>query len=740
LGEYSKAKTSTFEKTQPLMKSLRLTISIAILCISQSFAFSQNRIEVVVKDSATSETLVGVSILLKGTSVGTTTNATGMAHFNNIPNGSHTLVLSLVGYKKKEVTYSFPLGNVKQPIAIVLSSEAEQLEEVTVSATRNNSRIEDLPTKTEVLGQEDMVEENGIKPSSITSLLGDIAGIQMQQTSTASGNMDARIQGLNGRYSQILRDGMPLYGGFSGSFSILQIPPIDLKQIEIIKGSSSTLYGGGAIGGIINLVSKQPTLKPETNLLINQTTLKESDFNTYISRKYDKVGFTYFTGVVYQNAVDVNSDGFSDVPRVRNLTVHPKLYYYFDRNTTLSVGFNGTYEKREGGDMQVIRDKADANHQYFVNNRTSRNVGELSLEKKYENGSMLTFKGSASYLHRNIENPSYLFSANQCLYFSELSYFLKKESHDFVFGANFNGDSFNKDQATGISIPNYSYSTVGLFAQNDWRITNRLLVESGLRYDYHNHKGGYLLPRLSVMYKLLPKLSVRINGGLGYKVPVIFDYIDEERDLNQIISNQSSLKTEKSQGVNCDLNFDTRLWNTISLTLNQSFFYTLLNHPVVYSVSNNQVTLTNADKSVETSGAQSYARLSYKGCELYVSYVYTHTVKNYDKVEPWFLATPEHNLAMTFMVEPSEDWRLGIESSYIGRQHIENFEKSPNYLLMAAMIQRNFNKISIVLNCENLLDYRQKNYLILPASNPSFKTLWAPIDGRVINLSVNIKL
>ena len=150
-------------------------------------------------------------------------------------------------------------------------------EVIVVSSSRTNSRIEDLPTKVEVLGAEEMHEENGIKPGNIVSLLGDIAGIQIQQTNAATGNADMRIQGLQGKYTQILRDGIPLFGGYSGSFSILQIPPLDLQQVELVKGSSSTLYGGGAIAGMLNLVSKKPKLgTPEGSFTLNRSTLKRT--------------------------------------------------------------------------------------------------------------------------------------------------------------------------------------------------------------------------------------------------------------------------------------------------------------------------------------------------------------------------------------------------------------------------------------------------------------------------------
>jgi iron complex outermembrane receptor protein/outer membrane receptor for ferrienterochelin and colicins len=636
---------------------------------------------------------------------------------------------------------SLPLSDTLSQIIVYMKPEAELMDVITVSATRNNSRIEDSPTKIEVIGIDDMQEENSIRPGNIVSIIGDMAGIQMQQTSTASGNLNARIQGLNGRYSQILKDGMPLYGGFSGSFGILQVPPIDLRQIEIIKGSASTLFGGDAIGGIINLVSKEPTPKPETNLMINQTTLKETDANIFLSRKYDNLGFLLFAGTVYQRPTDVNKDGFSDLPDLRNFNFHPKIFYYFNKNTTLSIGFNGIYETRKGGDMQVINQSPSGIHQYFVSHISNRNTADFTFVSKSEAGSAFSIKASSSLLYRSIETKGYFFSANQNLYYSELSYLFKNENYDFVFGMNLNGDIFNKKDANNVNIPNYKYSTLGFFIQNDLRLTEKLLIESGFRYDKHSQYGNYFLPQLSILYKFAPNFSARLNGGLGYKIPVIFDYIYEETDLERIQTNQASLSAETSKGLNFDINYNTILWDKFNITLNQSFYYTLLNHPIVYAVDSiEKVILSNAGLPVETQGFQTYLRLSYSEFELYLSYAFTDAKKKYDPENPYFLATPKSNLAMTAMYEPTKNWRFGIESSIFSKQQIENNEETPSYIFMALMIQRNIGNLTVVLNCENLLDYRQKDYLIGPISNPTFRTLWAPIDGRAVNLSLNYKL
>jgi outer membrane receptor protein involved in Fe transport len=232
----------------------------AIYCRNALFNPSvlQNVLHAIIRDSSNQQILAGVSCSLKGQKAAAVSDRNGLLILKNIPDGSQTISFSNVSFKPVELILSFPLSS-DSPIVVLMVPEQKELEQVTiVASSRTNSRLENLPTRVEVIGEEDMIEENGIKPGNIASILGDIAGIQFQQTSATTGNADMRIQGLQGKYTQILRDGLPLFGGYSGSFGILQIPPLDLRQVEIIKGASSTLFGGGAIAGMINLISKDP--------------------------------------------------------------------------------------------------------------------------------------------------------------------------------------------------------------------------------------------------------------------------------------------------------------------------------------------------------------------------------------------------------------------------------------------------------------------------------------------------
>ena len=231
-------------------------------------AVAQNSIYFQVNDDE-GESLIGATIVIEGTTNGGTTDIDGKYHFQNIPNGSINFVISYVGYEPQAKTLLFPESDGKT-IVIVMES-GEELEEVIVSATRSSRTIETIPTRIEAVTLEERGEKAAMNSSNISMVLRESPGIMMQQTSLSSGNMNIRIQGLDGRYTQMLRDGAPIYGGFAGGLSILQIPPLDLKQFEIIKGGNSTLYGGGAIAGIVNLVSKTPEEEPELTIMIDQT-------------------------------------------------------------------------------------------------------------------------------------------------------------------------------------------------------------------------------------------------------------------------------------------------------------------------------------------------------------------------------------------------------------------------------------------------------------------------------------
>ena len=721
---------------------MKNAIIICFFLLSATLSFAQYKIIIQVSDAETKEKLQGVSVSIVKTKQGGTTDSTGKIVLTGIPGGRQQINISSVGYTEVTLTYTFPLSNEDVTIELA-KAQQQQMDEVIVSSSRTESRIENLPTRVEVLGAEEVNEEVGIKPGSIASLLGDVAGIQTQVTSAATANTELRVQGLPGKYTQLLRDGMPLFGGYSGSFSILQIPPLDLKQIEIVKGASSTLYGGGAIAGMINLISKKPKEGEfEKTILLNQTTLKETNANLYLSNRKNKVGYTFFTGLNYQKAVDVNKDGFSDVPDIQGYFVHPTIFIYPNNKNSISIGYNGVFENRKGGDMLVLKDQKDNQHEYFDQNKSYRNTVDASWENKINSKDRFNFKATGSWLDRSIATNTFGMRAVQLSYYSEATWLKKFEKNDFVAGINFTGERFTKKNPDSTQISDYNYSTIGAFVQDDWRVTNLFTVEAGLRLDHHNQYGNFLLPRISLLYKINSYWSTRLGGGLGYRIPTVFSSEVDERDYKLLLP-LTTARDEKSAGANWDINYHRHV-NAWDITINQAFYSTSISHPLVMdTASNGFISFSNAGKSIRTIGSETYVQLQYDKLEIYLGYMYTIAKKLYDKSQPYLSLSARNKFASVLAYEFSSQFRAGIEAAFTGRQYLDDGSRTPAYPFVAAMFRYDISRFAFVLNCENLLDYRQtkqENIIIPPVNNPTFKQLWAPIDGRVVNLSVRIKL
>ena len=693
-------------------------------------------------DAVRKETIPAVIIKEKIKLCGIADSA-GIARLS-LTQGNHSFEFKCIGYQESEIELQVPFNGIQD---IFMKPLANSLAEVSVVAsTRNNQKIENSPLKVEVLGGEEMDEENTIKPANIAGLLSDISGVQIQQSSAVSGNSNVRIQGLDGRYTQILRDGMPLYDGFSGGFGTLSIPPLDLIHVELIKGSASTLYGGGAIGGLVNIISKTPTNAQQLVATINQTTLSETNLNVFASKKYAHVGYTFFAGLTRQEAVDVNKDGFSDAPLLNSLVIHPRLFWYLDDKTVITTGFTNTLENRMGGDMLVIAKKEDLLHQYSEYNSTARQSGEIMLERKLDDNIKLEFKNSISSFDRSITTNTHYFKGNQLNYFSELSLLIPYQNNSLVAGLNFTGDRFKKLLSDPILLSDFGNDIAGAFVQNTWNVMDKLLFEAGIRDDYHLKYGNFFLPRVALFYRIDSHWAGRAGVGMGYKTPnpLASQLIDYDIEKIQPISND--VKAEKSVGYNLEGNYK-KVWdNGNTFFINQAFFITSISDPIVATEqATGIVTFNNANAPLVTKGFDTYMKMVVSELELYAGYTFTIAQRTYLPQNNFVPLTPKHRIAFTFMYDVEEmGLRFGGEGSFNSSQYRMDGTATPAYTFFSAMIEKKFgDHFSLILNAENLLDYRQSKVEAIytgTVTQPTFNPLWAPIDGRVINVSLKYKL
>ena len=719
---------------------MKRIILLMVVIAHAGMGFSQNTFRAFLKDEDTKEPLMYANVKLEDSDIGGAADTTGLVVVKNIPNGKQTLVFSYVGYRTKEKNFVFPLQQIA-PVIIYLE-KSEDLGEVVVYSTRTGNRIKEIPTRIEVLGNEEVVEETGINPGNISKLLGETSGIFVQQTSAVSGNVSFRIHGLPGKYTQLIQDGFPMYSGFSSGLSLLQIPPLNLQQVEIIKGSASTLYGGDAIAGIVNLISKKPGAKPEFSIMLNQTTLLGNDISTYYSAKNKKLGVTMLASINTQQARDVSKNGFSDVPEYHRAVINPTIFYDIDKNNHLEIGLFSTFEDRLGGDMFVLAEKSDSIHSFYEQNKTRRINGRIRYNHTFLNGNVLTFKTNVGNFEKKFKTNTNIFNGSQNNVYSELSYFVKTDKHSWVSGVNYYLDDFNQLNTSTLS---YTHQTVGIFSQDNWEITDKFFLEPGIRYDYNLNYGGFFLPRLALMYHLTKTIFIRLSGGMGYKLPTPFT--DEaERTRYQHVLPLNNLTPEKSTGANLDFNIKTPLFDELFLSFNQSFFITEIRNPIIANqqlLEQQIVSYENANGNISSMGLNSNMRLSLDELVLYVDYTYLNARKRYDNNKPLEL-TPQNRLTTTLAYEDEEEGiKAGLEAFYYGSQYLEDGSETPDYWLLGASAQKRFGHLTIALNVENILNIRQtkfENIVTGNLNNPVFKELYAPLDGIAGNVVLKFDL
>jgi outer membrane receptor for ferrienterochelin and colicins len=735
-----------------MKKSILVTL---LLLISKTLIFAQtNSVKIKLEDAVSHEPLIGATVRLKSNSkIGASADINGIAELKDVPDGKQDFEATFVGYGEKEFAIQLPLADDKQPFVVGLTQGKEDLEEVVVTSSRTNSRIEDLPIKVEVLGQEDMDEESAVVPGNVASILGDISIIHIQKTSPTNGNQAIRMQGLDSKYTQILRDGIPLFEGFSGNLGVLQIPPLDLRQVEVVKGSVSTLYGGGAIGGMINIVSKTPNSEtPEITAVLNRSNLKETNLNTYYAQKYGKAGLTLFIGLTDQKAVDVNNDGFSDSPLIKQLSFHPRFFYTFSDKNKFNLGYSLISEKRAGGAVDAVNNEENNGTKFVSATDFQRHTIDYNFNHEFRKGHLFTLKGAVSYFDRNFTEQSRFFKANQISSYTEATDYVELGKNKLVFGANLTLENFRKPNPDSTLLNSYNYSTIGLFVQDDWQFATKLSLQTGLRVDNHNTFGAFVLPRISLLAKPSEKFTIRLSMGTGYKTPNIFANQTPANPLTSVnywnlTPLDANVKPENSIGSNIDVAYSTHIGEHFSIQLDQAFYYTNISSPIVASAIPNQTNrtrLTNATYDVNSIGTDTYLRMQYDAIEFYLGFNHTIAKRSGSGESAYLPFSPQDKFSLTFAYTVENKWRFGIESSFVGSQYLYDNQRVKDYAFWAGSIERKFGThLSLVLNAENILNVKQSDYekvVTGTVERPSFNPIWAPQEGAIVNLALKYKL
>ncbi len=699
----------------------------------------------IVKVSDNNKAPIAATIFIKEISVGASADSTGAANLIFPNPGSYTLTISAAGKQEKEIKVGIPysLGILE----VELESGEEEMEEVVVQSTRTSRTIANVPTRVETIELEEIDEKNNMRPANIAMILHESTGIQVQQTSATSGNASIRIQGLDGRYTQLLKDGYANFGNFSSGLSILEIPPLDLQQVEIIKGPASPLYGGGAIAGVVNFISRTPSEKPEYNFIVNRSNISQTNIGGFAMKKGNHAGYSLLALYNSQNKYDVDNDHFTEVPESNEFTIYPKLFIYPGENTVITLGNSFTKGRRIGGDIEVIKNQANPLHQYFERNETMRNITTLEYDKRTGEKKRYLIKQSFSVFDRSIEIPFYNFSGLDYNIFSDASLITNARNHTLVTGINFIHNKF--DETVNTNRDNTTV-TGGIYGQHTLDVSDKIKLESGLRVDAARYRNAvyskseiFVLPRISVLYKFHPKWSSRVGGGMGYKTPTLFTEETETiqyRNIDQL----NNVRSEKSFGGTADVNFRTNILRDLSFSLNHMFFYTTIKKPLVLRQGINSYFFENATKPVNSKGFETNAKFIFKEhFKLFLGYTFNYSKGEHLPGNRFLPLVPRGKLNSALIYEKEGSVKMGLEGYFTGKQYLSDGGRTPAFKELGFMVEKIFEKFSLYINFENFTDTKQANYKnVVNGShlNPTFDEIWTHTEGFVFNGGIKLKL
>jgi len=670
------------------------------------------------------------------------TDAQGRAELR-LTAGEHLVTVGRIGFAPESLTVTLA-EDADTTLQVWLAERSTELEAVIVTATRSERRVEDEPVRVEVLGPEEVVEKLLMTPGDITMLLNETSGLRVQTTSPSLGGANVRVQGLRGRYTQVLSDGLPLYGGQTGSLGLLQVPPMDLGGVEIIKGVASALYGGSALGGVINLTSRRPGSRPVRELLANQTTLGGTDVVGFDARTLGgDVSYTLLAGAHRQSQVDRDEDGWTDLPGYRRGVLRPRLFWTSPLGHTVAFTAGTTLEEREGGTLPGRVTPGAVPHPEAL--RTTRlDAGGTSRFLLGPSNTVLGVRGSvALQRHRHVFGPRPE-RDRHLTWFGEAALTANRGRDTWVVGAAIEQESYRAEDVSGFD---YRFTTPAWFGQGTLEVTPWLALSASARLDHHSRYGAFVSPRISTLLRAGPTWTVRTSVGTGYFAPTPFTEETEVIGLTPLVP-AAGLAAERATSASLDLGGSAGRFE-----MNLTGFGSVVEEPVGLSRLDDgtgRVQLVNVAGPTRTLGGELLLRWSHDLLHLTATYTYVHSTESdpTSGIRRRVPLTPEHQAGLVAVREEEGQSRIGIEVYYTGRQELaENPYRTASkpYVHIGVLAERRFGPARVFVNAENLLDVRQTEFdpLVLPSRGPGGRwttDVWAPLDGRIANLGVRLDL
>ena len=542
----------------------------------------------VIKDSD-SNLLFGATIYNSSNSKIGITNEMGVFSVESVK-GENKLFISYVGYTSKIITLESTGDSINMG-SIVL--ENDSLDEIVISGTLR--QVSKLKSAVPI----ELYTANFFKATpkaSFFEAIEGINGVRPQLNCNICNTGDIHINGQEGANTMVLIDGLPLVSGLSTVYGLSGIPQSLIKQVEVIKGPASTLYGSEAIGGVINLITKSP----ETVHPFNLDTFISSwgELNIDLGAKYTLknsqglIGINYFN---YSNPIDANEDGFTDLTLQHRISIFNKI-----STKKNSVAFRYFYEDRWGGEMNWNSDFRGGDEVYGESIYTSR----IEIFGRYDHSENLFLQYSLNNHDQNSVYGTTSYNAIQTIGFIQGVFSKKVKNHDVLLGATYRHTIY--DDNTPATVERDKTALPGLFAQDQWTLSEYKTLLSGIRYDKNSIYGDIWTPRLNFKWASKDESSIlRLGFGTGYRVVNVFTEDHAALTGAREVVFTEAILPEKSW--NTTINWNKKLYTKYGaiLDLDFSVFKTAFSNRILpdYETNPNQIIYGNLDGKAITQGA-----------------------------------------------------------------------------------------------------------------------------------------
>ncbi|WP_422862179.1 TonB-dependent receptor [Flagellimonas sp. W118] len=566
--------------------------------LSALFHISGSAQETIIMGKVTEDNqpLSYVNVVLKGTQKGTATNFDGFYTLTDITPGEYVLMASSIGYVPYRTTISIQSGETRT-INIEMTTSPESLSETVVTGTlKPVSRLES-PVPVEVYTPT-FLKKN--PTPSIFEALQNVNGVRPQINCNVCNTGDIHINGLEGPYTLVLIDGMPIVSGLGTVYGLSGIPNSLIEQIEIVKGPASTLYGSEAVGGLINIITKHAPNAPE--FFADGFITGWGEYNLDVGSKFELgkktdvlLGVNYFN---FDEVIDNNGDNFTDLTLQDRISIFQKWNFKRDDSKVFSLAGRFFYEDRWGGELDWTPEFRGGDEIYGESIYTRRwevlGKYELPIDEKV----MLSFSYNDHNQNSVYGNVPYL--ADQRIGFGQLTWDKSIGKHDLLFGGAVRYNYYDDNTPATSSSPENVWIP-SIFVQDEIELAQNHSVLTGLRYDYDKRHGNIFTPRAAYKWKISDHDILRLNSGTGFRVVNLFteDHAALTGARDVVIANE--LKPEHS--VNVNLNYLKKIYsdNGTFIGFDASAFYTHFSNIILpdYDTNPNQIIYDNLDgKSV----------------------------------------------------------------------------------------------------------------------------------------------